>query len=551
MMPGHYKTVFSINYPGATDSLEGHDLLRDVDNFIIERLSADQGQPSLEREHDGDDDMAYSVIRTERPVSADGSIVARLEIRLWANDYDIQLAIQSQVIAPDAEGDQSYRYSAPRMVSALTKRYLCLDNEAQVSTSRAMSLPVSDLAHLLYKSHRQLPVLLISPTNAGHFPIDLKRIKEYLLGLAHVAIVDPASHATLGPSVRCYNGASRLLWPSPSLNYSGPKPKSQYYSPQQSASKDFPTQLRHDLLTEPPHFSPFEETFLQIRSDCILRRNLKLEKVIRETAPAATPIPASTRANLRTLRRELRKTQRQHKSLQSHNSQLQDEINRMQTEITNLNCRLLGSPTANDLLESSEITRSLQADLATERFQSTEKDAEIKRLLEKIDAQNSTINNLRLRSEALRHQMQKQNFIENISPTFKRLTSLNHALNIVRDPIRKYIVQNLRQTYDGNVFQRFQRSIDMEFISPEQARAHPESVIDFGHFPDLVKHNSEAFDDADYLWGVLEKIRRDRNKVVHPDVDAANITSQLARELLNNIVRAKGIIGSRRNMEAA
>ena len=537
-MPGYYKTTFSVYGTNELDRLEGPDLLSDVQHFIIERLSADQDQPPLERDYDGDEDVAYSVIRTERPVSTDGDIFARLEVRLWANDEDVQLAVESQVIAPHLEGDQSYRYSPPRLVSALTKRYLCVDYEAQVSSSPQPSLSASDIAHLLYKSRRQLPVLLISATNAGRVDVDSQRIAEQLLGLAHVAIIDPDRHASLGPGVYCYNGASRLLWPTPTPRYSGPSPKPQYFSPQQTTRKDFLSRLRHSLLTDPPHFSFFEETFLQIRSDCVYQRNLNLEQVVKEAKVA----PTIDDYDLKRLSRQLRKSEKQRKSLKSDNARLQDEINKMQTEITDLNGRLSEGSTTETFHPDSELMRRLQADLAEKRLQVDDKDAEIAVLQKKIGVLNTNIKDLRLSYEELRTQTPKTNFIDNISPSLKLLTSLNHALNIARDPIRKYIVRNLRQAYDGNLLERFQYSINMDGIDPDRARKFPESVIDFAHFPNLVRHNPEAFKDAHYLSGLLEKIRRDRNKVIHPFYGAANITGQLARELLNNIISIRKAI---------
>lgn len=543
-MPSHYKTAFSVYNRSERDSPEIQGLLHDAENFIIGRLSDDQDQPPLEREYDGDEDIAYSIIRTERSVSADGRIVARLEIRLWTDDSDVQMSVESQVIAPDEEGDQSYRYSPPRIASSLIERYLCLDNEAQLTHKHRQQLSDSELAHLLYKSRRQLPILLISPTNADHFSTDPQRIQEQLLGLAHVAIVDRAKHSTLGPSVYCFNGASRLIWPTPSLNYSGPSPKSTFYSPRQSSSRDFPTKLRHALLTEPPHFSFFEVAFLQIRSNCVLLRNLKLERTLQDVTTASPgPVASPNQDDLKTLRRQLRKSDRQSKSLQSDNSRLQDEINRMQTKITNLSGRLAGGSTAEPFLDDLELTRRLQANLAETRLETSKKDAEIKRLQKEVAALNSNFKDLKISNEELRSQPPNQDFMGKIAPSLKLLTSLNHALNIARDPIRKYIVQNLRRAYEGNLFERFQHSINLEHMNCARIRDHPESAIDYGEFPNLVRHNPAAFENADYLFGLLEKIRRDRNKIIHPYYGATNITNQLARELLNNIVSIRNAIG--------
>ena len=125
-----------------------------------------------------------------------------------------------------------------------------------------------------------------------------------------------------------------------------------------------------------------------------------------------------------------------------------------------------------------------------------------------------------------------------------QLSLVGHGLNIMRDPVRKFIIKGLAHGIARNYeLDDIGSALDRLSVDTHRVEDYA-SALDFGNFNLVVSSYSRCFGQNAYmLSNRLERIRTSRNRTIHPDFKEKT-TAQRSEALLNDISVVLTIIGA-------
>ena len=102
------------------------------------------------------------------------------------------------------------------------------------------------------------------------------------------------------------------------------------------------------------------------------------------------------------------------------------------------------------------------------------------------------------------------------------VTAVNHAINLVRDPLRRYIVKRIRDHFGIDTEAKIAIATNPRFASTQHIKASPENSIDINDLPNIVSNFQQCFNhdqvQATELARMLREIKAIRNRASHPPV---------------------------------
>ncbi len=103
------------------------------------------------------------------------------------------------------------------------------------------------------------------------------------------------------------------------------------------------------------------------------------------------------------------------------------------------------------------------------------------------------------------------------------VTLLNHAVNICRDPLRRYAISRMRSAYGKRIGEKILTLRNRRIRNVKAIRAQPENAIDINDLPDIVSTFDEAFrmdpKDRSELARILREVKQTRNLAAHPPLN--------------------------------
>lgn len=539
-MPPEYETAFSIN----AAAVAGVPLWREVTERIKTELRSaigDDGEEAPDIETGAIDAAAYARISAERNYSGDPQNRMRLEVRLCTRAGALDAEVRSRFLSPSDAAPPNLLAGPPRLLQFIAAEFQCAIG-ADVLTRQPRRIAPEDAetfaCQSLLNPLRRLPIVAISQDRQGGLPIDPERAQLALLGVASVVVLDQDAPTTLTRYIKgrwfsCFNGAMQILWPGCRIDANGDGPRIRY--PANAAAQHRPGELLRELqqacLGNAPE-SDFDSAFSDARVSVIMERNRLLE--IQQQSLSEQSAQTST-AETDALKRELRKQEiaAREAARKWHNSlaaaaKLEQELAAANSRIDELSAAQ--SP-AVESQDEKEISRKLRA--------------ENRELREERDKFRETNDRLNADNQLLRQQIRLSNsqqdacIIRLDTPHPGNVTILNYAVNLYRDPMRRYIINNLDASDDDSLREILRMSVEIHPFAKEK----PEALIDVNDFHNIVTANRPYFDNSKQLAWNLRQIKDIRNRAAHPPPDG--IRDDFTQYGLARIAEALETIGAR------
>ena len=543
-MSGQYETCFTIS--GNNGAAVGVNLLREVTERITSELllstvdATDEGAPDVET--GATETAGYTHISAERNYPNSPEYRMRLEVRLCTKGDWLEVEVRSRFLSADGAEPPNLPAGPPRLLRAIAEGFPCsigsdlLTYEpARITAANVESFASESILSPL----RQLPVLAISEDNSGNHALDPSRAQRILAGVAAVAVCDKDAANTMsqhvGRSLACYNGAIRVFWPGCRFNANGSGPSLFYMLPTARAKGSGLLRELQQTCINNASESDFDSIFSGARVSVILERNRLLESQQRILSERSSEAPTS---EVGTLQRDLR---RQEIAAREANRKWQNAL----ATIANLEQELA------DTKANIEELSSLQLDVGkpqSERENTRKLRAENRELREKLEHLTETNARLNSDNQLLRQQDQRNRsegeayVIRLDCPHPGNVTILNYALNLYRDPMRRYIIGNLDASDEDGLREILRMSVE---IHPS-AKEKPEALIDVNDFHNIVTDNPTYFDNSrDLAWN-LRQIRDVRNRAAHPPPEG--IRDDFTQYGLARMSEALETIGARQEL---
>ncbi len=527
-----YRAEFSISRIGASASgpSDRARLLLEVKDYLLEKINKDDDSPTAV-ESETADNYAYADINAERYYN---DKLWRLAVRLYANEDELRAEVFSGVALEDGAVSS---ISAPKFMRELAERYECRVGPQRIGAAAPAK---NELARLLFSPERKLPVLMVSKDPSGRLPYgDIDRLSGQLLGMAQVVEAPPRGRyrTEWGSRFETYNGAARIVWPGARPHFAG-RGKGGFYRPGGSGVSVI-SEIVSDL-DENSSPESFDREFVAVNIACIRFRNEQLR--------SHAQVDESTelkRLQRRTRRAEIERD-RLERALDAEKSERIDAENRLDTALRDV-ARL-----------EEELERASQADgLEKERDEIRNLKDERDSLADTLSKRDDTIQKL---NDELQRYRQSARLARNgqnglhslIGDTTKnpgQLSLVGHGLNIMRDPVRKFIIKNLS---NGIAFNYGLDDIGsaLDRVGADKHRYdNYASELDFGNFRLVVASYAKCFgENAYHLSDKLGRIQTYRNRTIHPTFEESTAT-QRSKALLTDISEVLGIIGELEEVE--
>ncbi len=529
-----YEATFEFDVP--TSENEGS-RLDSVVQFLRNELSTGNVNVASEIEVEAGDygGYAYAMVKTERSHPQWTEQLMQLEVRLCVvGDGMVQANFRSRFVSSDGVDPPQLRAGPPRLLLRAAERF----GFSAEGVALGLDVPVIDAETVenlvdewMFGVDRDLPILVCSERPDGTIPLEPESIQRDLIGLARVVRLEDEANEKFRKltGLACFNGAGRWIWPGPRSQRGGRLPNT-YLSQSVLGAGDALYNLQQTALQMILR-SDFDGQYSVCRTEVIFERNRQLEAE-RQSAPSSEP-DADTQKEVLRERRRANEFNRRLSIEQGKVAQLDQQlaealsrIDELETELDSVNDSDIGYESARDRRDA---IRELRARLSTTEKTITE-----------------------LNGELQRYRQEDRNWIATHGLTLPLrgahpgwLTICNHALNIYRDPMRRYVIDGLRSEFGEDLEQRLKRSVD---YTRDRTYKHddPESSIDVGDFEDLFRANPQCFGDDSTDTNQLGYIQRFRNIISHPPVNGIDAT--FAQDGLRNI---KEVLERTGHVEAA
>ena len=529
-----YESTFQISVSGE----HGDDAARlgGIVSRLQRELSA--GGSDIELESGEAAAYSYAVISTERPHPSLGDQMMQLEVRLCAaGDGPVEASFRSRFISADGDDPPDLRAGPPRLLLWAVEGLECSAGGFPVSlTAPTIGSDAVDsfVAETVDEARRALPVLVCSERADGTALLDPERIQRELVGLAQVARLSNAANSRFREltGLACYNGAARWFWPGSRGERGAGRPNA--FCPQSKLQRRDALYRLQQTALEHAAGNAFDSYYSRCRTEVILARNQALEQ---EAARRAVPWgePGGE------LRRALRKEQVRAVEASRRLQQEQGRTVRMEQELADARSRIEELEAGIEVgIEGGPEAESQEAAGEARR--------EIRELRSRLSDREKTVNRLNSELQAYRQQERARPVKEGMALALGSvhpgwLTLCNHALNLYRDPMRRFIVGRLREAYRDQLKQRLMRSVDFADPNVSYREREPESAIDVRDFESLVQDNRPCFEREGLQWRQLGDIRRFRNRVAHPPVDGLDAAT--VQDGLRNIREVLECVGAK------
>ena len=453
----------------------------------------------------------------------------RIQARICTEGEKVTAQVRARFLSANDSDPTDLTAGPPTILKEIVDGYRCeigtyqFRNEVFLVEESGIANRVLDF---IKSSNRKIPVLVLTERD-GNTAVDPQNVLDYLLGLALVVRFKGDTSRCIGEATgkRCYDGSMRFCWPGDSAG--------KYYS-QNDATRNSLTQFQKDCIENAALHDlngDFEKTFSAARTRVIREQRIVQEQAAQSVAAVQL---VKARERITELGRQARDTEAKH-------SQMVDEL------LEQLNGARPSSTSDTD--KDKEIRR-----------QRTEI-AQLRRLRKKVECANEelkrtrvvdedTIENLALRNKEL---AAANTLVGAETPLDGRLlltgyaridniTILNHAINIYRNPARRYVMRSLQKRYDNlnelcNVVERTMNSDDDRRRLWEAAtEKRPQDGIDVGHFEHIVMDNRACFGEKTRLSTKMSEVRQVRNVAAHPAYNG--VDSLRARDGLNKVASA-------------
>ncbi len=379
-----------------------------------------------------------------------------------------------------------------------------------------------DVMGLITNPNRKIPVLILTDDPNGNTAIEPQLVFDYLLGLALVVrfVGNTSSHIKDATREACYNGAMRFYWPGRSV--------SKFYWPSDAANIS-PAQFQRDCIENAELHDlngDFEQIFSEVRTRVIREQRMEREQYAHGETSAQL---AQALERISELEEESEEAEAKHAQTVD---ELLEQLNSVRTNLTS------------DSGRNKEIRRQRAeiASLRGLRKKLEDANGELRRI-QKVD--EDTIEKLTLRNKELAAanmpaiagndlddglQLTGTDRIDNI-------TIFNHAINIYRDPARRYVINSLRRRYEDvadlcDVIERIMNSDDdVRRLREAKTEKRPQGGIDVNHFEHIIMDNRACFAEKPRLSTRMSDVRQVRNAAAHPKYNG--IDSLRAKDGIN------------------
>lgn len=103
------------------------------------------------------------------------------------------------------------------------------------------------------------------------------------------------------------------------------------------------------------------------------------------------------------------------------------------------------------------------------------------------------------------------------------ITVMNHALNLTRDPLRRYIVSQMSSQFGVQTTEKLIATIDMRHNNSNKVKTQPEACLDINDFANIVSNYQQCFNrdgiQATELSRLFREMKSIRNRASHPPLD--------------------------------
>ena len=292
-------------------------------------------------------------------------------------------------------------------------------------------------------------------------------------------------------------------------------------------------ELQQACLDNAPE-SDFDRAFSDARVAVILERNRLLET---RQQMLSRPSPEASDAETAGWKRDLRKQEIAAREAARKRDNALSTVAKLEQELAAAHRRI------DELSADQPVAASQFPDDARDAIRSLR--AENRQLREERDRLRETNAKLNGDNQLLRQQERRRGdpadsyVIRLACPHPGNVTILNYALNLFRDPMRQYIINNLDADDDDGLREILRMSVEFN----PGAREKPEALIDVNHFHNIVIDNHSYFANSrDLAWN-LRQIRDVRNRAAHPP--PGGISRDFMQDGLARIAEALETIGAR------
>ena len=528
-----YRAEFTISRIGEFESspADRASLLVEVRDYLWEKINV--GDSRADIEYDAADDLAFANIDAERHLN---DKLWRLSVRLYANEDELRAEVSFGVALEDGVSSRP----APMFMSELVERYDCRVGPHRL---RVSALEENELEAFVFDPRRRLPILMVSRDAKGNFPYGgIGSLSKRLLGMAQVVEPLPRGHYRKegGYKFAPYGGAARIIWPGARPNFIE-RGKGGFYIPSKMDIASVVDDLENDASPE-----SFDREFIAINIACMRFRNEQLRS--RAQADESKELKQSQR-RARKAEREIERLERDLAAERTERIRAENLLDTSLRDVERLNEELERATKTDGLMKERENSRRLRDERDTLKHKLAKQNETIRKGNATIRKGNDTIRKLFgevQRYKQTGHTMQNEgngfdSLIGNPTQNPGQLSLVGHGLNIMRDPVRRFIIDRLASVYNGHEGVR----LALDKISADtKGTKDLESALDFGNFHIAVSSNQEYFGkNAHRLSSGLRKIREYRNRTIHP-VFQENTATQRSKALLTDISEVLRMIGA-------
>ena len=555
-----YEANFTIS---ETSDAEGPDSLISVADKLESLLSDSQDKDSpLIAEREISASSGYAIISADRSHPRNREYIVRLEARLCTEGREVTAQIRTRFISADDNDPTDLTAGPPFVLKEIVDGYDCkigayeFRNEVfqvkDASTAR-------QVMRFIKNSNRKIPVLVLTEPEEGrgNTAVEPQLALDYLLGLALVVRFkgNTSSHIREATGQACFGGAMRFYWPGDSA--------SKFYWPEDAVQNSI-TQFQKDCIENAKIHDlngDFEQIFSAART-----------KVIREQRDELTALASSRSAvdidkEVSLLKQRLAAEQEAHSHTAERLKRADDRIDEIELERSKADEE--HKRTIDDLLEQVNA-----ANAGSGALSDSEKDKKLrlqntainqwKRRLKIAEGKNGELAAKNRDLEESKKRLEAELAAEK-TPTISEapqgvaleltgnagidnITILNHAINIYRNPARRYIIRALRKfcnddnelcgviertMKDDNDRRRLREAIDND---------RPQDGIDVGHFEHIAMDARAYFSNNTRLTTRLADVRQVRNTAAHPETNG--IENIRAKDGINKVARVLKDMGN-------
>ncbi len=557
-MPTQYETSFTIL---NRDGSGGAELLQVAIDTIEEELQSSDGEVDYELEANRVGTIGYAHFSGERS-HPNLPAAVRLEARLCTLDDapDVAVQILTRFISSDGADLPEHAAGPPRFLDTIIRQFQC---RAGISKITAQPLELDDgniedfARNQLLNSQRRLPIFLITPGQDGLPGCDPDNAQRMLQGVAQVAYcVDNAALLLRQHSgISTYGGAVRIYWPNCKPGRNGMKPDSgitDFYMPEAVRRMSL-YEVQKACLASGQGID-IDELYSVARS--AVARSLNSRRAAEETALVSEEAEVQSEPDsFDTLRAELAELGRTKRVAEVRNLEMRRQVELAQRNIERL---------TREKEEAEEIVSNLEREIEAraredgvnvgegreERSQLRQRNEELRARVTEYEKTISRLNddNQQLRQRNRLRDDDSGPLIRLGDGNIGNVTTLNHALNVYRDPCRKFIVRKLRAAHGDDLINALSNSIELrDYQHLRNASEQPEAAIDIGDFSAIVSSNPHCFEDWQSLYRRMDDIRRIRNRAAHPP--PSGLDDDWTQDSLRTIVETLETLGDERVVE--